>query len=229
MAAAGITRDQTEEIIAHFGSLAPELREHAIEALSQMWRDHWRATWSVHYMPELDRHRERLESIVAAARKLTQLLREEPLRGALLLSEEEHKEEGVTRNLSHVSNSSEREQIMWCALAHGRLHGMLNDIQKNGTRFIENPSELREWRSDIRPVGQGRKPSPERFSIWEPMFRLWEHCGRGIGTSRTGALYDAIASIHKAFAIPAPSRNSIVQAIKSFKGAPPRKRRVARV
>lgn len=60
---------------------------------------------------------------------------------------------------------------------------------------------------------KGRK-SPERFYLWEAVFRLWEAHGQRVGFSLTGPLVRILNVIHEGLRLPPPSPDSVHQAIK---------------
>ena len=147
----------------------------------------------------LQADRRKLDSLVAAARKLRAHMNDYKLLNAVFLMQ--------IRKLS----IEERRREAWKTINLDNFITALDLIESGGAELANDESALRSFRAE--PMWDGGKTA-ECLLIWEPLFLLRMACGHRLGFSKNGPLMRALEALHGEFGLAAPKSSAIQEAQK---------------
>jgi hypothetical protein len=196
-------------VINEFGNVGSETAKEIHNTLYRVRRDYTTATKFAEART-LTEYRNKYSTMGSAARKLANLLRQDPVSYYhhyvdCCLREMEEEAQKPIDLLVPDFRGIERK---WATFID-----ILDWLEAETNSLVGDPAYLKKV-AGTRPT-RGNK-SRERFYIWEPIFELWRASGRKVGFSPKGPLMRILNTVHAGLGIPSPSAASVHQAVRDF-------------
>jgi hypothetical protein len=196
-------------VINEFGNVGDETTRKIHNTLYRVRKDYTTATTFAEART-LSEHREKYSAIGSAARKLTNLLRQDSIG---------YYHQYVDCCLREIEEEAQQPVEL--------LKPDFRAIERKWATFVDElewlEAETNSLAADTAYLKKvtGNSPtrgnkSRERFYIWEPIFELWEASGRKVRFSPKGPLIRILNTVHTGLGIPSPSPASVHQAIRDF-------------
>ena len=204
-----LTYQQVQKISAALASTEQKARA----ARSVIWRterDYLFARRAQLENGSLQQHERRLASIEAAARKLLQIMRSEPLIHQVL-AEKILLDGPITKEALEAADQKVADQV---GHDEGELLRLLEQVQRGAANLVNDPDELRAARFDASRKDANK--SMERRLIWTPIFHFCILNDIKLTFYENGGLFKALSMLHEAIGAPVLKAGSLRRAIEEY-------------